>query len=276
MGTILYYFTGTGNSLAVARELSSVIGDCKLVPIVSEMKKGGPIEPRADRVGIVNPLYFFGLPSIVAEFAQRLDLSHAGYTFSVITLGGWGASAAFSQLDRILKGRPGKRGLDAAFSIRMPGNYILMYDSPDTESVERILKKSGSLIKETGEMVKAGKKVSSAWSPAAALVHYMVYPRFIRHVHGADAQFSVDDRCNGCGTCARVCPVDNIRIGNDRPAWLHHCEQCMACIQCCPANAIQAEKTEGRRRYRHPGITLNDLTKQRSDSIIPHHEWETE
>ncbi|HRS92768.1 MAG TPA: EFR1 family ferrodoxin [Methanolinea sp.] len=262
METILYYFTGTGNSLAVARGLSSVIGDCTLVPIVSEMKKGGPIEPRSDRVGIVNPLYFFGLPSIVAEFAQRLDLSHAGYTFSVITMGGTGASAASSQLDHILKGGPGKRGLDAAFSIRMPGNYILMYDAPDMESLERTLMKSGSRIKEIGEMVKAGKKVFPPWSPVAALVHHLVYPRFIRHVHGADAKFFVDDRCNGCGTCARVCPVDNIRIENDRPAWLHHCEQCMACIQCCPPNAIQAEKTVGRRRYHHPGITIEDLAEQ--------------
>lgn len=262
METILYYFTGTGNSLAVARGLSSVMGECKLVPMVYEMKKSGTIEPRADRVGIVNPLYFFGLPSIVAKFAHRLNLSHAGYTFSVITMGGRGASAAFSQLDRILKGGPGKKGLDAAFSIQMPGNYILLYDAPDMESLEKTLMKSGSRIKEIGEMVKEGKKVSPPWSPVAALVHQLVYPRFIRHVHGADTKFFVDDRCNGCGTCTRVCPVDNIRIENNRPEWLHNCQQCMACIQFCPTNAIQAEKTEGRRRYHHPGITIDDMVNQ--------------
>ncbi|MDD3092322.1 MAG: 4Fe-4S binding protein, partial [Methanoregulaceae archaeon] len=48
--------------------------------------------------------------------------------------------------------------------------------------------------------------------------------------------------------------VGNIRIEGDRPVWLHHCEQCMACIQLCPTDAIQAGKTEGRRRYRNPEI----------------------
>jgi ferredoxin len=177
-------------------------------------------------------------------------------------MGKTGASAALSQLDNILKSGPGKRGLDGAFSIRMPGNNIIMYDSPDTESLKKILMASESRIKEIGEMVKTGKKVPPQWSPFATLVHHLMYPWFINHVHGADAKFSVDDRCNGCGTCARVCPVDNIRIENDRPAWLHHCEQCMACIQYCPTNAIQAEKTEGRKRYHHPGITIDDLIKQ--------------
>ncbi len=35
MKTIIYYFTGTGNSLAAAKKIAAVLGDCTLVPIAS-------------------------------------------------------------------------------------------------------------------------------------------------------------------------------------------------------------------------------------------------
>lgn len=263
MKTLLYYFTGTGNSLAVAKDLCSRLGECELIPIASPMRIPSPIILDTDRVGIVSPLYFFGLPSIVADFSRRIDLSRAGYVFSVITMGGAGGSAALRQLDGILKDGPGRRGLDAGFSVRMPGNYILKYGSQGKESIEKTLQNSNRRVEEIAENVKAEVRKTPSWSPFASFVHHLEYPRFIRSVHEADRKFTVDNRCNSCRTCAEVCPVENIRIENDRPIWLHHCEQCMACIQLCPTKAIQAgEKTEGRKRYRHPAIEVGMLKDQ--------------
>lgn len=264
MKTLIYYFTGTGNSLAVAQGLCSHIGDCELAALASLAKSPGPIVPDADRVGIVSPLYFFGLPEIVAEFASRLDLSRTAYVFSVLTMGGSGGSAALRQLEGILEAAPGKRGLDAGFSIRMPGNYILMYDALSQERIERTVRAADLRVEEIAKSVKGNVRVMPAWSPIAALIHHLMYPRFRKGVHEADRRFSVDDRCTSCNTCVEVCPVENIRLEDGRPAWLHHCEQCMACIQLCPAHAIQAKKTEGRQRYRHPGIGVGMLKRQRS------------
>src|SRR5665647_2173411 len=56
MKTIIYYFTGTGNSLAVAKKIAAVLGDCELVPIALLQSTTGEITPAADRVGIVNPM----------------------------------------------------------------------------------------------------------------------------------------------------------------------------------------------------------------------------
>jgi ferredoxin len=259
MKTLIYYFTGTGNSLAVAKGLCSRIGDCELIPIASLIKDPGPIVPDADRVGIVCPLYFFGLPAIVAEFSSCLDLSNTDYVFSVITMGGSGGTAALRQLDGILKEAPARRGLDSGFSIRMPGNYILMYDSLGQEQIGRTIRAADRRMEEIADRVKQGFQEKLAWSPIAALIHHLMNPRFIHGVHEADRKFTVDDRCTSCNTCVEVCPVENIRLENGRPVWLHRCEQCMACIQLCPTNAIQAKKTEGRRRYRHPEIGIGML-----------------
>jgi len=259
MKTVVYYFTGTGNSLAVAEGLSRALGDCELVPIARPPEASGTMKPEADRVGIVCPVYFFGLPALVADFAARLNPTGIPYVFAIVTMGGSGGSAALRQLDGILRRRRGGdgRGLDAGFMVKMPGNYILMYESPAGRRREQILAMADRQVKEIAGMVSRSQHTKIPWSTIASLVHHLMYPRFIAGVHEADRKFTVDERCTSCGVCAEVCPVGNIRLEAGRPTWLHRCEQCMACIHLCPTEAIQAgPETEKRKRYRHPAVKV--------------------
>ena len=254
MKTIVYYFTGTGNSLSVAEGLCRRLGDCELVSIAS-VTDSGMIRPEADRIGIVCPVYFFGLPSLVAVFAGRLDLARPRYVFAAVTLGGSGGSTALSQLDGILRRGPAGKGLDAGFMARMPGNYILMYGPPEGRRQQEILRNADRRVEEIADLVGRGHRAGLSFSLLASLVHLIMYSRFIAGVHDADRRFTADGRCTSCGLCAEVCPVGNIRLEAGRPAWLHRCEQCLACIHLCPTEAIQAgPETEGRKRYRHPAI----------------------
>jgi MinD superfamily P-loop ATPase len=78
-----------------------------------------------------------------------------------------------------------------------------------------------------------------------------------------DKKFWVDDKCNRCGICSMVCPVSNIEMIDERPSWLHRCEQCLACLQWCPQEAIQyGEKTVKYPRYHHPEVNLKDILDQ--------------
>lgn len=49
------------------------------------------------------------------------------------------------------------------------------------------------------------------------------------------------DRCIGCGSCAQRCPLDVIRMDENRKAYIAYPEDCMTCYICerfCPAGAI--------------------------------------
>ncbi len=259
MKTIIYYFTGTGNSLAAAKNIAAALGDCQLVPIASLAKTSGDIVPQADRVGIICPLYFSGLPLLVASFAARLDSAAGTYVFAVITHGGGGESAALQQLDALLRKRRGC-GLDAGFGVVMPGNYILMYESPKGKEQEEILAKAAAEIAViTGTVSRCeGRRLPS--SLVSRLLYTLMYPWFKSHVHTDDKKFSVTDKCTSCGICVAICPVNNIELVDKKPVWKHHCELCCGCIHNCPVQAFQAgARTEKWLRYRNPEITVAEL-----------------
>ncbi|HBF40164.1 MAG TPA: 4Fe-4S ferredoxin, partial [Firmicutes bacterium] len=75
-----------------------------------------------------------------------------------------------------------------------------------------------------------------------------------------DRNFTVNEKCNGCNTCEKVCPVKNIQIADGKPWWQGHCEHCLACIQWCPQEAIQyGSATVHRKRYHHPEVLVKEL-----------------
>ena len=77
-----------------------------------------------------------------------------------------------------------------------------------------------------------------------------------------DHAFQADENCKRCGICSRLCLVANITMLGGRPNWQHHCEQCFACLQWCPAQALQfGSQTFGRKRYHHPDVVLAELMK---------------
>jgi ferredoxin len=266
MKTLIYYFTGTGNSLAAAKKIAAAPGDCELVSIASLKDTLGTVTPDAERVGIVCPVYFSGLPLMVEEFSGRLDLSRTRYAFGVVTFGGSGSAPALRQLDRLL--RKHGRGLDAGYSVKMPGNYIFMYGSPAGKNQVDLLASADSQIAGMLPAIERCEHRDLPWSVFGWLLHAVAYPWFVSHAHTEDRKFSVSDACTSCGTCTQVCPAGNIELVGGRPVWQHRCEVCCACIHLCPPQAIQAgSKTPGRQRYRNPSVSIADL--KRDDGSRP-------
>jgi MinD superfamily P-loop ATPase len=78
-------------------------------------------------------------------------------------------------------------------------------------------------------------------------------------IYLADKSFTADDTCNGCAICSRVCPVGNIRMVDNKPKWLNHCENCLACYNWCPQKAIKNGLMQKDFYYLNPQITLAEF-----------------
>ena len=252
----IYYYTGTGNSLWTARKLGERLGGAELI---SMKKSRDPLIPAGcDHLGLVFPVHIFGLIGAVREFVDRLKSENRLYVFAVAVNAG-ALARTLLQLDKALR-RKGL-SLQAGFSLILPSNYIPWGGPGSQEQIEQSIRDAENRIGEIAGFVKAGREGSiekgRLWQNILFTgIYRMTFPIIYR----MDRSFWVDGRCTSCGICVEVCSVHNVELSEGRPAWLGHCEQCLACLQWCPQEAIQFGKSTPRyQRYQHPEITLQDI-----------------
>lgn len=69
---------------------------------------------------------------------------------------------------------------------------------------------------------------------------------------------SIDsNKCVGCGLCAINCPLDVIRINDDKKAYIAYPDDCMTCFLCertCPHGAIDVHPFKEKMSTVFPGI----------------------
>ena len=81
---MIFYFSGTGNSRWVARQLAELTGDAAYDIIT--LAQAPDLRGEA-RIGFVFPVYAWGPPEVMAQFAQKLTRTQA-FAFGVCTCGG--------------------------------------------------------------------------------------------------------------------------------------------------------------------------------------------
>ena len=72
------------------------------------------------------------------------------------------------------------------------------------------------------------------------------------------------NKCIGCNTCVRICPLGNIDLKDKKASIGDNCTACLACVHVCPQQAVSTNgrETLKERQYRHPDIKLKDLMKR--------------
>lgn len=256
MDSVIYYFTGTGNSLKVAKDIAACLGNTTLIKICKNTIF--PLEgTKFKKVGIVFPVYYYGLPVMVNEFVERLVLNPNSYVYTVATCGG-SVGVAVKQLQNILD----NKGilLSSAFTVLMPDNYQVMYAPPTEKKQQRLFKLEGEKVHSIVDIIIRLEKApfEEINSFVAKLLGGMLSGNFKPKYK--DKNFWNDEKCNGCGICVNVCPANNIRIDQNRPKWFHECEHCLACMHWCPKHSLQYKKgTVKRDRYQHPEIKVSEI-----------------
>lgn len=261
--TILY-FSGTGNSLQLAKDIRSELDEtkvCKLTSLMGEKE----IEVKSKVLGIVFPVYYGGMPLVAEELVKKLNISKDTYVFAVATYGGMPAGA-LTKLDNMLRNNNSQ--LNSGFLLKMPGNYIVMYNAASLEKQNKHFENAKKKVKEISNIIKERKKLKPETSKYIIdTVVDNILSKFTdkgkSKLYIKDKEFWADEKCNSCKLCEKICPVKNIEFTSNKPAWNHKCEQCMACIQHCPKEAIQwGKRTIKRKRYKNPNISINELIKE--------------
>lgn len=255
----ILYFTATGNSLHVA---NSIGGDLVSIP---QMDKNGVYDFEDDKIGLVFPIHVWGVPSYIANFLKKASFK-CDYLFAVATYGIY-SGAVVKHLNDIADEAGYK--FDYINRVKMVDNYLPTFDMK-----KEVLNEPKKRIEEQIDFVKRDIQANKSWYLKENFLQKTAFSMMARrenkpfndkrlkvHVYGEglDNYLIVEDSCNQCGTCQKVCPVDNIEMADKGIQLGDQCFMCMACLHHCPSNALHINGQVSRDRFINKHTTLRDI-----------------
>lgn len=244
---MILYFTGTGNSRYLAKKLAMETGE-ELLCINEKIKAGdtGEIKVQGDLI-FVTPTYAWRIPKLVKDWILKTVFTGVNRVWFVMNCGDSIGKADFYNQKLCMQKSWEYMG---TIQITMPENYIAMFPVPGPQESKTIIEAASPVIEKAIQSIQSKEKFSEpkrhlADGVLSGTVNKIFYPLFVK----ADA-FFVKDSCVGCGKCEQLCPLNNIQIKEGKPVWGKNCTHCMACICCCPREAIEyGKKSVGKVRY---------------------------
>ena len=244
---MILYFTGTGNSGYCAKKISGFTED--IITYANPLIKSG--EKRSfiseEPYVFVAPTYSWQIPHLFTDFLKRSTFEGNKNAYFVMTCGddignaGEYNRAICDELGLTYKGTAG---------IKMPENYIAMFDVPEKRKSLEIIKNADRTLAEISRIILdagtlEGESAGIADKLKSGIVNKLFYALCVK-----SKPFAADDKCTCCGKCERVCPTNTVKLRDGKPVWGKGCTHCMACISYCPTGAIEyGKKSVGKRRY---------------------------
>ena len=231
----LYVFSGTGNTLLVAREIGRVLAEAGLAVRLLPMERADPAAiDREACIGLAFPVAMQGTYPLVWEFVESLPAGSRTPAFMVDTMMGYSGGLVWP-MRKILVSK-GYLSCGAR-EIRMPANVFISRGMTPrkrrlvAKGVEQARRYAGDLLEGSARWLDA-PVYSTLLSRVSRSSGFW---DLFRRLTPVDADVRT---CTACGLCEQLCPVNNIAVA-DLPAFGSACILCMRCFSHCPEGAIR-------------------------------------
>lgn len=245
----ILYFTGTGNSLYVAKKLG---GD--LISIPQAIKENN-YHFSDDKIGIIFPTHHISIPKYIENFLKKVKLN-SNYIFVIMTYGFFNAGAG-SYVKRLTESYNIK--LSYINAIKMVSNYLPSFEMTKQKKLESKLQIDNNLNAICYD-INNSKQFIIKNSAISRFATNMSSKK--KKKPGLSNKFHVQsDSCVKCAACIKVCPVNNVTLNSKGPQFGNKCISCLACVQNCFKSAIHLKGEKSSERFRNSQVSLNEIIR---------------
>ncbi len=234
---MVIYFSGTGNSRAVAQLLAQLTESRPVA--ATEISSPLNIPSEDSNIIWVCPVHSWGIPPVVKRIIDQLTLCADNQPTHHLVLT-CGDDCGYA--DRMWRECIEAKGWQTigAYTVIMPNTYVSFpfFDVDSPEARDHKLAAMPARVKQIAREITGGHaRVDLHRGSFAHFKTEVIYPSFVKHLISA-SKFGVSDSCIACGKCANVCPMGNISVAGGTPQWQTDCCGCLACYHICPRKAI--------------------------------------
>lgn len=235
---MVLFFSATGNTEFIARQLALKLGD-DCLNLLDRVKRGDHTPLHSDKPFIIcAPVYVCEMPRFLARYLKQQTFTGSREVYFIFTSGGYAGISG--QLAKAMVRKKKMKYLGHA-EFKMPRNYVANdhYSMLPAEQVQERILNSCRHLEEVVADIQAGRKLKARhiWL-FETIITLPFNPVWSRLKYKTD-DFYTTDACVGCGKCERLCPLNNISLKERKPVWGQECTHCMACIANCPTEAIE-------------------------------------
>lgn len=247
---MVLYFSGTGNSLYIAKKIAEALDD-RIVSIADLVCKNQYqlTVKKNETIGFVYPVIACAPPDIVTDFIKKVHFNgyEENYMYSVFNCAG---SPEYTS--RIMKETAEKAGyvIGGFYDVLMPGNYITKKKHLPEEKVKEYLLNCDKRI----EQIVAGIREKSCNYKKEKHSFLLSYGLHKLAVLEKTEKFVFGEDCVKCGKCVDICPMEAIKMTSEKPVREEKkCAFCLGCVNVCPTRALQVgNKTQNNPQYINP------------------------
>ena len=232
------YFSGTGNTrycvetfVKYCDENSEVIS-IENPDIIQQIAK-------QDMLVIGYPIYFSNTPKIVSDFINNNKTCFEHKQIFIIASMGLFSGDGTGCTARLFHKYGAK--VIGGLHLKMPdciGDEKLLKKSK--EDNQNLIKRADAKIARAVQRMKAGtptKEGLNFFYHIAGLFGQRLwfYNKTLTYKQKPDVD---EEKCIGCGLCARLCPMKNLSIVDGKVIPSNHCTLCYRCFSHCPTKAL--------------------------------------
>lgn len=247
---MVFYFTGTGNSLYIAKQIEN---DPISIPQAIHRENQ---EYSADSIGIVAPIYGHEVPSMVKEFLKNA-VFRTEYFYMVLTYGNRHGGAA-----ELAKKLCDECGISVHYInvIIMADNWLPSFDMNEQKKLDKHIEENMRAI--LADLTARRNRIAEVTDTDRA-AHRQFLDRMSQMPADAYQHLLwVTEACVGCGICEKVCPSASVRVTDGKAVHIPgNCQTCLACAHACPQKAIRLmiPEVNPEARYRNEHISLQEI-----------------